>query len=83
MEPYTKATGVEPCTKVIGQKSQGTVQFRSGGSWQQLLWGLVSSRDFCPVTLVQGSTLRPNYHMQVVSWIGSWSGKGKNTLCEM
>ena len=27
-------------------------QFRSGGSWQQLLWGLISSRDFCPLTLV-------------------------------
>lgn len=25
-------------------------------SWQQLLWGLVSSRDFCPATFVQGST---------------------------
>ena len=35
---------------------QRTVWFRSGGWWQQLLWGLVSSRDFYPVTLVQGST---------------------------
>ena len=35
---------------------QWTGQFRSGGLWQQLLWGLVSSRDFYPVTLVQGST---------------------------
>ena len=34
---------------------QQTGQFRSGGSWQQLLRGLVSSRDFYPVTLVQGT----------------------------
>ena len=31
---------------------QGTGQFISRGSWQQLLWGWVRSRDFCPVTLV-------------------------------
>ena len=35
---------------------QGTGLFRSRGSRQQLLWGLVRSRGFCPVTFVQGST---------------------------
>ena len=31
---------------------QRTGWFRSGGSWQQLLWGLVSSRVSCSVALV-------------------------------
>ena len=37
---------------------QGTGHFRSWGLWQQLLWGLVNSRDFYPGTLIQGSTVR-------------------------
>ena len=39
--------------KIWGQE---TCWFRSRGSWQLLLRGLVSYRDFYPVTLVQGST---------------------------
>ena len=50
--------------------SQGNGQFRSGGSWQPLLSGLVNSRDVCPVTLVQGSrpvTLAQCFTLSAVS----------------
>ena len=40
----------------VGVLYKGIGQFRSRGSWQQLLWGLVSSRDFYPMNLVLGST---------------------------
>ena len=41
---------------------QRTGWFRSGGWGQRLLWGLVSSRDFYPVTLLQGSTWTIRYN---------------------
>ena len=44
-------------------RGQGIGQFGSGHLWQQLLWGLVSSRDFCPVTLVQGFTHKFSFHL--------------------
>ena len=45
------------CRWIIGWifyliQGQETGWFKSRGSWQQLLWGLVSSRDFYHVTLV-------------------------------
>ena len=36
---------------------QGVVWFPSRGSWQQLLWGLVTSGDFCLVTLYKAPHL--------------------------
>ena len=42
---------------ILPKWGQRTGQFLSRSSWQQFLLGLVSSGDFCPLTLVQGSTL--------------------------
>ena len=42
---------------ILPKLGQRTGQFQSRSSWQQFLSGLVSSWDFCPVTLVRGSTL--------------------------
>lgn len=52
---------------------QGTGQLRSGGSWQQLLWGLLNSRNFRPVTLVQGSRGFTLYHT-IFSKLYIWFG---------
>ena len=57
----------------VGILHNGIGRFRSRGSWQQLLWGLVSFRDFYAVNLVQGST-----YICVYMWINEAEALSKN-----
>ena len=59
---------------------QGTGWFWSGGPWQLLLWRLVSSRDFYPVTLEQVCKATPQYKNQQQGL--PWWLSGKESACQ-